>query len=37
MDNHWKLGFNSITEPANPTHLTVLENGANYDLLGILL
>ena len=28
----------NITEPANPTHLTVLENGANYDLnLGILL
>ena len=22
----------NITEPANPTHLTVLENGANYDL-----
>ena len=24
----------NITEPANPTHLTVLENGANYDLNG---
>ena len=22
----------NITEPANPTHLTVLENGAIYDL-----
>ena len=33
QSNDWVAILN-ITEPANPTHLTVLEDGENYDLDG---